>query len=261
MFNFVKNYLTKKEGKKEYMLKLNDSLADGNLSLGERQDLSNLIQKYNLTKEDIIEANKSAFALQFKDVISDRKITEEEKKSLEELIKYFGLSLDEIKFDQKSFNKYYTLGLLDKGIVPTMSLDSLDIVYKKEEILHWVCIASINKFKNVTRRINYGGFTGSVKIMKGVRYRVGSVNVQRVTEEIIATEDTGTFWITNKRVGFKGFKKNFAFSYEKIQSFDVTKYGIIIAKEGRETPYIIVPDDIDIPCTLISLLLNEHEEM
>jgi hypothetical protein len=258
MFNFITKYLAVKKGKKEYEAKLTQALQDGTISSGESQDLKETLDHYGLGKKELLAIQQKAFALTFGQTISDKKISEEEKKALEALVNYFGLSLDEIRFDQRAFNKYYTLGLLDKGIFPQMESDGTGIILKKEEKVHWLCAAQTLRHKSVTQRINYGGLTGSVRIAKGLRYRVGSLNVSRVTSDVLTVEDTGLLWITNKRIGFKGAKKDFAIAYEKVLSFDVSSAGMVIAKEGRDTPYIIAPDDFDVPCAVLSALINQE---
>ena len=259
MFNFITKYLAVKKGKKEYEAKLTQALRDGKLTADEQQELKDALDHYGLEKKDLIAIQQKAFAMTFQQSISDKKITDDEKIALEALINFFGLSLEEIRFDQRSFNKFYTLGLLEKGIFPQMNNADTGLILKKDETMYWLCAAQAKKHKSVTQRVNYGGLTGSVRIAKGLRYRVGSLNVSRVTSDVVAVEDIGLFWITNKRIGFKGAKKDFAVPYEKILSFDVTPAGMIIAKDGRETPYIIAPDDFDVPCAIISKVMNPGE--
>lgn len=66
----------------------------------------------------------------------------------------------------------------------------------------------------------------------------------------------GSPWLTNERIRFSGPRKTFAPSYSKITSFEATSEGLRIVKQGRETPYLVRPDDFEIPCAVISYLLN-----
>jgi len=91
-------------------------------------------------------------------------------------------------------------------------------------------------------------------------YRVGSLDLGRSTKEIVDVEDTGVLWMTNQRIGFIGRKKNFTLAYGKILSFDVNSNGLFLRKEGREAPYIIGMDDYEVPCSIISFVLNEMEQ-
>lgn len=257
MIGFVNKFLTKREGKGKYNEILKEYLADGKLDANEKQELEKITKEYGLSHEELLDAHKKASSLAFQNIISDSKITEDEKKALEELTCYFGVSHEDYKFGQKAFNKFYTLGLIDKGILPEIKEHDIDIVFKKGEVLHWGYSAVLKKYKRVTERIQYRGPTASIKIMKGLRYRIGSVKFSTQSSEYLINEDSGAFWLTNQRIGFRGSRKNFAFPYSKIHSFELTQAGLVISKEGKETPYIIGMDDYDVPCLIISNILNE----
>lgn len=54
--------------------------------------------------------------------------------------------------------------------------------------------------RTVTKRINYGGAVARIRIEKGLYYRVGSVNYEKVSSEQIQLIDKGEVFITNKRI-------------------------------------------------------------
>lgn len=256
MFNFVKNYLAKREANNEYQETLRRFLADGKLDDTEKKQLDELKVKYGFTEEDLSNAHKKATSLVFKNISSDERITDEEKEEMEALMGYFGLGQGDFEFNQENFNKFYSLALIDKGILPTPKHTGLNIIFKKGEILHWLCEASLRKQKRITERIDYSGLTGSIKIMKGWRYKVGSIKLAPQTRDIMACEDIGNFGMTNQRIGFLGNKKNFTFPYEKILSFELYKDGLSIHKEGKENPYIVGLDDAEVPAAILSAILN-----
>ncbi len=260
MIDFIKKFLVKRGGKIKYDKLLTSFLSDGKLDADEKQELEKLTKEYGFSREELLEVHKKASTLAFQNIISDCKITDDEKKALEELTNYFGVSQKDFEFDQKAFNKFYTLGLIDKGILPEIKQHDIDIVFKRGEVLHWGCPGAIKKYKTVINRISYGGPTFSVKITKGLRYRVGSVSFSTSSSEHLITEDIGAFWLTNQRIGFKGSRKYFAFPYSKIHAFELTQAGLMISKEGKEAPYIIGLDDYDIPCLMISHILNNDEK-
>jgi hypothetical protein len=256
MFDFVKNYLTKREGKSEYEHALSRFLTDGKLNDSEKKDLEGLAQKYNFTDKDLIDIKKKYTSLVFKNICSDQRITEEEKNDLESIMSYFGLSQKDFEFSQNNFNKFYSLALIDKGILPIPQYTGFNVILKKGEIVHWLCPSTLKKRKKVTKTINYSGFTGSIKITKGLRYRVGSINLSPQTSEIMVNEDSGNFWLTDQRIGFLGGRKNFNLPYSKILSFEAYKDAIIIHKDGRETPYIVGLDDVELPVAILSEIIN-----
>lgn len=258
---FVERYFKKKEGLKKYQESISAFLADSELTVEEDDKLAELQKEFGLSAEDVKAIHKTSVASVFTAIGSDKRITDDEKNKLEKLLDHFGLSKTDIAFNQDSFNKYYTLALVDKGVLPTIANGQaeVNIVFKEDEVLHWAVAADMMKRKRVTTRVNYGGFTGSVRIMKGVRYRVGSMNVQSVSKKIMDKEDSGAFYITNQRIGYLGYRKQFSFPFKKIGSLELRPDGLHIFKEGKEAPYILELRDYEVALAIISFILNKAD--
>lgn len=259
LFTFVSSFLEKRKGLKEYQELLNRFLSDGVLSDDEKQQLKDMQTQFELTDDDVRKLQQLGASNAFKQIIADERITEDEKKSLEAIVTHFGLDFKDISFDQKAFNKYYTLALIDQGILPTIKEGNhdLNILFKAGEVLHHGQSATLRKLKRVTTRVNYGGFTASIKITKGVRYRAGTIGVGTQTTETLAEEDTGGFYLTNQRVGYIGSRKHFSLPYSKIGSFELRSEGLYIFKDGKEVPYILTMDDYEVPLAIVSHILND----
>lgn len=256
MIKFIKNIFHKNEGRKKYYEKLKSILDKKEILESDEKDLKSLEREYELNEKEVFSIKKEIASLLFNNICSDNKITDEEKSFLQKICEFLGLELKDFNFNQEKFNEYYTVGLLENNILPTIKEHDLNIIFKKDEILHWTCNAQLRKNKRVTDRINYGGIGGSIKIIKGVRYRYGSMKFKTNSHDELQEEDIGRLWITNKRIGFIGKRKNFVFNIEKIHSIELTQNGLEIVKEGKETPYIIGLNNYDIPCLVVSNILN-----
>jgi hypothetical protein len=254
--SFVDNFLTKRKGKKEYEEKLIEFLSDNVLDDSEKKELGDIASSYNLKLEDLVKAQRRSCSMVFSKITKDKRIDEDEKKALESLMTHFQVKTEDFDFSQKTFNKYYTLGLLEKGILPNVKCEDFNIILKKDEILHWVEPAEYKKFKRTLQGLDYWGPRASFRIMKGFSYRVGSYGISTRSSEELVTDDEGCFWITNKRVGFQGSRKNFAANYNQILSFDLSEYGLLVRKTGRDNPYILKLKDKDIPCMILSHIVN-----
>jgi len=261
ILSFIKNLISEKEGIKEYRGKLARFLSDSEISDEEKRELEAVAKEHGLSPDEIEKLQKAALSGVFSQITADRRITEDERESLEVLLNHFGLQIRDIEFDQKAFNKYYALALIEKGVLPEIKDGNcaVNIVFKKGEILHFGAVAILRKLKRVTTRIRYGGLTSSIRIMKGVRYRVGSLGVETQSKEVLATEDEGVFYITNQRVGYLGNRKQFALPFGKIHSFELRAEGMYIFKEGKETPHIVTLDDYEVPSAMVSFVLNRGE--
>lgn len=259
LLNFVNSFLLRRKGTKEYQETLTRFLSDNKLSDDEKAQLKKMQSEFGLTEDDISSIQKIGAETLFKQISNDNRITEDERKSLEAILRHFNLQPTEFAFDQKLFNKYYTLALIDTGILPTVPKENhdLNLVFKEGEVLHYGQSAVLRKLKRITTRINYGGFTGSIKITRGVRYRTGSIKVGSETQEIYAPDDKGGFYLTNQRVGFLGGKKQFSLPYAKISSFELKPEGMYIFKEGKETPYILTMADYEVPLAIVSFIINK----
>jgi hypothetical protein len=82
------------------------------------------------------------------------------------------------------------------------------------------------------------------------------MNVSAKTSEQLVSEDHGWFWLTDERIGFEGIRKSFNFPYSKINFFELIDCGLVISKSGKETPYIVELNDYDVPCLILSRILN-----
>ena len=78
MLDFVKKFLTKREGKMKYNDLLKGFLSDGKLDADEKQELEKLAKEYGFSTEELLDAHKKASTLAFQNIIGDGKITEDE---------------------------------------------------------------------------------------------------------------------------------------------------------------------------------------
>ncbi|HHV6060376.1 TPA: hypothetical protein ACULYW_001747 [Legionella pneumophila] len=256
----VKNCFVEKEGVKHYKKLLTYFLRDGVIAEEEMKQLEYIEQKYDLSKPEVKKLLISILSQNFKSIIADHKISEAERISLEKLLNQFEISTKEIYFDQNLFNKYYALGLIEEGSLPKIDSNhhNINLIFKKGEVLHFGAEAAVRKLCSVTKRVRYGGLSCSIRIMKGVRYRLGSVGFQAVKQEILKTEDSGVFYITSQRIGFIGNRKQFSIPFNKLVSLDLTAEGLFIFKSGKETPYIIALNDYEVALAMISFILNKN---
>ena len=91
-----------------------------------------------------------------------------------------------------------------------------------DEGCFWTQQVELGLNKRVTTRRSYGGFGTSIKIWGPLRYRSGSYDVERQTEQRLEKVDSGTLVFTSKRVIFTGSLKSLNFKYAKV--LDVTVY-------------------------------------
>ncbi len=218
-----------------------------------------------LRQDQVNSIHKSFFQEMFAFFAKDRRFSIEEKNMMEKFISTFGLSLAELKFDHLEFSKGHLLWNLDQSILPKANVSGLHFNLKPNEYIAWAEPATLVSRKKITKQIKFSGLTGSIKIAPGFRYRVGAINLGKVTEEHILPKDDGTIWISNQRVGFEGQKTKMQVAIKDIHSVDLLFSDVVqLFKVKREAPYLIkLLNDPEVVCETIKVAIGltvTHEE-
>lgn len=93
--------------------------------------------------------------------------------------------------------------------------------------------------------------------MKGLSWRYGSVSVQRVTSEELRQIDSGTLFITNKRLLFNGAAKNVNTPFKKIIHFTLYKDGLQIEKDTGRDQFFLGQGDLEIISGVLEAALRK----
>lgn len=186
--------------------------------------------------------------------VEDGRLSPDEEKQLEELQSNLGIS---ISLDDKSkavLEKYKLYWTIENGELPT--IDS-DINLQKNESLYFKTNINWHELRTVTKRINYTGGTGRIRICKGVYYRIGSVKPQRMTEDVLTKIDTGMLYLTSKRLIFIGTKGNKSIKLNTILMFEPYSNGVQIEKATGKSPMLGFSDNVEVFSMILSRLINE----
>ena len=132
------------------------------------------------------------------------------------------------------------------GVVPQrISVDgNLPINFQKGEQIVWAFSGS-KYLEDKTRRQYVGGMQGvSIRVMKGVYYRVGAFKGHAVEHTERVHIDTGWVVVTNKNIYFAGPRKSVRLPYAKIVSFEPFSDGIGVMRDtATAKPQIFVTGD------------------
>ena len=165
------------------------------------------------TKSGFRTAAKGALSKAFSAAVADRRYSVSEEAEIEKLAKALGA---EIGFDDATsllVARYRLLSQIDDGNVPTIEVP---VLLQRGEVCHFSNVASLQEIKTITKRVNYSGPTASIKLLMGVRWRLGSIAVQKVTKDVLTQVDSGSLYLTNKRLFFDGLTKNISIPLGKI---------------------------------------------
>ena len=132
------------------------------------------------------------------------------------------------------------------GTIPEATYDrnGLPFNLQKSETLVWL-FTDVPYHEEKVRREYVGASQGvSIRVMKGVYYRVGGFKGRPVETAQIEKIDEGLLGITTKHVYFKGARKSFRIPYSKIVSWDPYDDGIGLMRDARSArPQIFITGD------------------
>jgi hypothetical protein len=195
-----------------YGKELSEAVADGKVSPEEQDRLERLVVGLRLSKETRAKLNQlqvDKFAGEHAKILAaDHRVSTQELQQLEELGAALGVTDIQLdKATKATLARSYQLWLIENGQPPAIPID---IALQKGEEAYFTTSARWAELRTKTVKVTYSGSTASIRIMKGVRWRVGSITPHRVTQEQLTLLDAGRLYITNKRVMFRGSKKNVA---------------------------------------------------
>lgn len=194
-------------------------------------------QSGKLTKDDVREAIIAGWCSSVDKCLEDGVIDEEEERKLVALKNAFAFSeeeLDRTAAHTRLVKAIVIREVLAGNLPERMRFDDpLPINLQKGEKIVWA-FAGCEYLEDKTKRTYQGGSRGvSVRVMKGVYYRVGAFKGSPVysTERVVV--DQGTVYITNKHLYFAGPAKSLRVPYAKIVSFLPFDDGVGVVRDAQ----------------------------
>jgi hypothetical protein len=114
------------------------------------------------------------------------------------------------------------------------------IVLKKDEKIHAAALVYVCEYRK-DRQFEYGSHGISLRLMKGVSYRVGSGRGHIISNDILVKTGGGILMITNKRVILHPMTvedKPISIKISDIESYAITEQALTIFKAGKVRPII-----------------------
>ena len=241
------------QGLNRYAEYLQKAIRDGKLSPSEEKKLKEIQEKYKLTKEAVKLASTNAYFKVYQEVISDRKVTDEELEQINELRRKLELAEEEISPTLQTLAKLRFLTQLEEGILPEIETD---IFLRKKEVAHYQTFAEL--YEERVKKEYVGGHSGfSIRIAKGVYWRVGGFKGRPIERTIITQIDQGKLVVTNKRLVFSGERKSFSVPFSRLIDLELFKDAVKINREGKVKKEYFVVRDPEILAKIITLAVNQ----
>lgn len=241
-----------------YAAAVGSAIADDNLSAQDRAKLDALAAAIRLPKDVAQRLLDRARQQRIDEVaqaaIADRRLSPQELNDLHVLARNLDINLTIDAQTQQGMDRLALLWRIENGEPPVMSVP---INLQKGESCHAVADAIWHVVRTRTQRINYGGPVASIRICKGLRYRVGSVQVQRITRDEMVEIDRGRLYVTNKRVIFDGAKKNTTIRLSALLSFSPYSDGVALEKASGKAAHLVLQNvDLELFLTVLGAVLS-----
>ena len=154
--------------------------------------------------------------------------------------------------------KRNVMDVLDSGHLPRMKFTvdggGLPFKFQRSEHLLWV-FSSVEYLEQKTRREIAGRSAGtSIRVAKGVSFRVGRSRGTPVEYDEVVRRGVGLLAVTTKHVYFSGERRSLRIPFGKIVSVERLEDGVGITRDrasGHPEFFLVGREDADFACDLI----------
>jgi hypothetical protein len=241
-----------------YRARTNEILSDGRLETEEDKTLEKIKAELLLSDEaakKISAECRNVFVKGYLDrAISDRSLSDDEWKEFEAICKSLKAKVEFEDGTKELLDKFRLYWVIENGELP---IQHIELHLHKNEFCYFTAPATWLENRTVTRSIRYGGPAVSIRIMKGVYYRTGQYDLQRITQDETREVDSGTIYVTGKRIIFTGSRRNTSIRLEKILSVNPYSDGVEIVKDSGKNPIFRITNNIDIFAMVLERVIRE----
>jgi hypothetical protein len=106
----------------------------------------------------------------------------------------------------------------------------------------------------------YGGPDLSIKMMKQVYYRSGSADMQRKMNNRFTFIDSGSVYVTQRRIIFEGYKAKTQIQMGKIRSVAPFSDGLVIERNNRKNLIFRVSKNADLLAMFLGRAISDMQK-
>lgn len=137
--------------------------------------------------------------------------------------------------------------IIDKGL-PVLDNETLKLT--RGEVLHFQCEASYCKHKKEVIGYQAGSRGYSIRIMKGLSYRIGNSRGHNIKADVIE-KTPGKIYLTNKKIVFTALTNSCTLKYDQIVNLDAEDGLLMIQTDKKMYQF-------DLSEKLMFMVILEH---
>ncbi|HJH09071.1 MAG TPA: TerB family tellurite resistance protein [Psychrobacter pasteurii] len=226
--------------------------SDGEISQEEEERIKELLMEAELTDKQELKGFIKAYKKAYEHVVSDDVVTDQEDKALERIQRLFNIPSDMIAAELQVLDKHKLLRQIQSGILPTCHTN---IILKKDEVAHFSYFADLIEERAVRGRYQGGSAGVSIRVAKGVSFRVGQSRGTYQSDREPVAVSSGKLIVTNKRIIFDGDKKSFNITIGQLLSYEVFDNSILV-KPTRGNPRLVELRDTSYDPDILDMGIN-----
>jgi hypothetical protein len=179
-------------------------------------------------------------------VVADRRLSPGEEQALRDLQRNLGLP--ELRFGpatQAALDKYALLWRIENGEMPFIPGPG-PLALQDGELCHLACRSFWHELRNYTVRPERPGTPVSLKVPRGLTYRVDGTVPKRVTRDGLAPVDWGLLYLTSRRLVFLGQKTKETIRFAELLGVEVFADAIVLEKTSGRRPHLFLEGDVEV---------------
>lgn len=260
LFKFVSNKLRemkqRAKNKKQFISNVMQSIQDGELTDAEMDELTGQYKEFGITESELKKIRITAYVVASKAVKQDGVVSNEEYEKLKKIQQFLKVPDEDIQGTKQELTRLCLINEIQQGNLPTITASP--VILQKSEKAHWVEPGNLLEERVINRRYEGGSRGVSIRIMKGVSYRVGAHRGHIVSETGIVPVSGGDFVITNKRAIFSGDRKSFALRIDKLLDLEMFSNGTRLTDDKGKIRQVQFnkPENTDIVGAVLAQVIN-----
>ena len=186
-------------------------------------------------------------------VVADRRLSPGEEQALRDLQKNLGLP--ELRFGpatQVALDKYALLWRIENGELPLIADGAVPVPLHDGEICHLACRSFWHELRNYTVRTDRTGSAPSVKVPRGLTYRVDGAAPKRIARDGLAPVDWGSLYVTSRRLVFVGQKTREVIRFNELLGLEVFADAIVLEKTSGRKPHLFLEGDVEVIAAVLT---------
>jgi hypothetical protein len=239
-----------------YAIALRDALADARLRDEERANLARLAKALRLPQQVQAElyerSTRSLLQGLLNESVADRRLSPDELHQLRAVAQHLGVAPDFDAATERMLDRYAVFWRIENGDLPRATVENVQ--FDAEETCH--CAVPAERFE---RKGDAGGVDGegvvSVRIARGVYYRVGSVSDAPINRLPLRRLDGGRLLVTSQRVIFDGPQGTGVWSLQDIASYQVYADAIVLELRMGGHPTFAIEGDVELAAVILGAAL------